>query len=374
MTWVSYPDLEVTSDNGLFRFQARSPDNEGTAGAGFQRHFRYTLERDGRLVWEDTQQDKAASPRALYLSEEGITVVRAQGFGSVDMVVRNPAGETVGQFSLDWGEENDCTETTLTDHQIEVTTAGARFPGGLLPYFFHFQQDYFGLYLAWDRRVLFDINLGKLVPKPEPALTEQAVQAEVKASLKAVRRHLPTQSRDRPPVFEGALSRLVQARPPEALELFQALERQGTEADGYQANQVFQGAYYWGDLGHRARVGLAQRLIGHRPLGYGAIGFFEELDQRVEGLFPDPVPDRDERLANLPEALSPEVLLKQVGAPDRILPQKEKVGSKYIWTENWVYFYGTGADTRELEIAWKSGNRGATRQSREIREMFTPRW
>jgi hypothetical protein len=86
-TPVFYHDTHAVSENGRYKVEAKSPDNEGgNWKKPFARNFIYTLTdlHTKKTLWERKQGKEEASCRALYPDDDGWVVIAT---GANDLIL-----------------------------------------------------------------------------------------------------------------------------------------------------------------------------------------------------------------------------------------------------------------------------------------------
>ncbi len=249
------------------------------------------------------------------------------------------------------------------DENFSPATSGLRITGGSLGYFFDFDGPYFGIHFPWNRRLLLDTQTGNLVQQTSRRLEAAVLEAEVGLSRVLVERGLKTKPRKRKDRFLGALGCLLNHRPQGSQALFRTLETEPIEICAHTRSRTIPHAYC-GNLGHRARAALALRLMGHKPLGFPAIGFFRGEDSKQLIQWPHRLSDRDQRLERISLDLPAVEVLASVGVPDRIDFFREGDEVSCLWGESWSYFRGMGEDTSEVVLTWEPGSEGRTLRDR----------
>ncbi|MCA9776000.1 MAG: hypothetical protein KC800_04760 [Candidatus Eremiobacteraeota bacterium] len=371
MTAVSFPDLKSKSPDGRFLFTARSPHNADGSRSAFQSHFQYCLSRDGQEVWSGQQEEKEPSPRRLYTSNSGHTVVKTHGYGQELLICRDPKGRKTGQPALGHGEEG-CTPDAFRDPRFIGSTAGLLYRHDL-GYFFYESGWFFGLHFSWFRRLLIDLDRGLLVT--DSLVNAAAIKEEKVQGLKLVAAGMDSSEEQRDTRFEAGVECLLHHRMPECFDYLCRLESDPASIWDYHHCHTLE-FRYCGPLKRRARLALALRLSNRNPSGLPGTAFFDEMDKPI-GDWPSEVPDRDDRWGSLPNALTAHNVIHHLGAPDKIVPFSHQNEKQYDWGDRWSYFRGLGKHTEEVIFSWKPGSRGEELESllvQPVDRVYSPRF
>lgn len=372
MTAVSFPDLKSKSPDGRFLFTARSPHNADGSRRAFQSHFQYCLSRDGQEVWSGRQEEKEPSPRRVYISNSGHTVVKTHGYEQELLICRDPEGRKTGQPGVGHGEEG-CTPDLFQDPQIIGSTAGLIYPPDCLGYFFDECGWFFGLHFPWFRRLLIDLERGLFVT--ESSINAAAIREEKEQGLRLVAAGMDCSEEQRGSRFEAAVACLLNHRMPESFDYLCRLESSPATIWDYHHCHTLE-FRYCGPLRRRARLALALRLSNRNSSGLPGTAFFDEMDKPL-GDWPSEVPDRDVRWSSLPKTLTARSVIHHLGAPDKIVPYSHQNEKRYEWGDRWTYFRGLGKHTEEVIFSWKPGSRGEELESllvQPVDRVYSPRF
>lgn len=312
-------------------------------------------------------------PVELFVGPQGHSVVLTHGFRSTYLICRDQAGGEVGRCVLAI-EEKRFPGADYIDSNITYTTAGMRFEGGVLGTFLPGRRPIFSLHFAWGRRLLLDLNVGRILPEPyEQSLISEVEEFELKLALKFVEQGIGKSFARRSSRFAGSLSYLLKYRPSSALRLFHILECEDAPANIFIGSDLLPDAYY-SYLGSRLRCALALRLSGVLPSGVASIQFL-----KADGFkpwpekFPDRVSSRDTLLDTL-ENHSFIDTLRKLGVPDFA---DNDANGQSTDEESWIYFRGLGEETTEVILTWDRGCSSKLKRKAERRRsamLVSPMW
>ncbi len=168
-----FEDLGVTSPNGWFRIEAKSPDNvDGIRKGPFQGKFLYRLLEKGKSgnVWARNQPSNKGSlqplegpPVALYVSDDGWVIIRTADLRTAcELVAVDPSGQDKLRV--------DILKTLLPDKRaffdyVEVGSAGLDWGGAYFhPYFLLLHGNtHFCFTSWWGKRLLLDLSAGRTI-------------------------------------------------------------------------------------------------------------------------------------------------------------------------------------------------------------------
>ena len=154
-----YSDLHVSSKSGRYRVDATSPDNVGDGYSPFQDDFTYHLidTKTGDTIWTRKQPDPSeGSPVSISVSERGVTII----YTAYDQVmIVSPQGKIVNKIDF----LKDALTKNEYQNYVHQTTAGPMWAGFSISYFFeHSSRQYYVIRPWWGRRVIIDVENGKL--------------------------------------------------------------------------------------------------------------------------------------------------------------------------------------------------------------------
>jgi hypothetical protein len=165
LTWRSkvkatdrwYSDVICESANGLFRFEARSPDNAKKQPMPFQSNFAYTLTntKTKKILWQIKQTKDEASPRQAWVDEDGCVVLRTDWD---ELIVIDISGKVRTKFNI----LNDGFSKAEKDEFVSQTTAGPRWSA--YSYWFFAKSNSTTLFCVrtwWDHRIILDLKASR---------------------------------------------------------------------------------------------------------------------------------------------------------------------------------------------------------------------
>ncbi|MHA7628067.1 hypothetical protein [Corallococcus sp. M7] len=98
----------------------------------------------------------------------------------------------------------------------------------------------------------------------------------------------------------------------------------------------------------RPIVQHSMRLLGAEPRGLAPYRFLG-----VRGSVPESVPDRRERARALKQNMRAQDVLLQMGNPDCVFKQSQKVDGDTLWTETWEYDFLVEGQWKTLQLVWE---------------------
>ncbi len=285
-----YSDLKAESANGLYRLEAKSPDNADSSGRmPFQAEFVYTFTdaKTGKQLWTRKQPEGKpvvlsspgekpfvfrtwleGSPVSLFVRDDGWSVLWLSGD---DLVAVDASGKKTGNLGIIEAFSKEDKE-----RYVHLTSAG--YSWGLWHEYFASDQKkpYFVVRTWWGRRVVFDLVRGRLAPDTEELHKhlEQTERAYVRKTLQAA-----TKNRDRWAKCCGGESSVLiailmagQMQMKECTESLRALEdvpSVGSWTMGMFLKQELKEGDLdvgsWGPLTVRRAVQLSLRRLGEVP-------------------------------------------------------------------------------------------------------------
>lgn len=415
MTAVSYPDIAALSHHGNYRAEARSQDNKtinqrdgrpaDTTTFGFvygqeQRGFRYQLidERDSSVVWERWQEGNEPSPRELCVSDEGWVVIRTHGYDYARLIAVSPAGCDVTTIAIGCREPSPPIDATsfIQDDHIADSTAGLLWTSGATHCFF--RQDaraYFCYVTGWGRRIILDLEGGRLVSEShmdagiERACIESERQQAIPNLAQVAVEFDDYDGNDlfggpgnkepywqRWPHVEGDIAVVIRNAFVDALPSLKAMEPR-SQQQGYGGCHALPNDHSVFRFGVRPLLSLAIRHLGGIPAGYACYGFFRyEFDGRRDRdgkkillRVPECVRNRDHLTTTVSRDMDAPRVLELLGAPDYLASFSERRDQIYVWGEHWDYYTGNAADFTALRVTWKAGSNGAELADLTVKPM-----
>ncbi len=426
MTAVGFPDLIVHSPGGTYRAEARSPDNgtinqrdgspPDTSSFGYQyqqeqRSFRFQLrdQRTENVDWERWQPEDEKSPRRLMVSDDGWVVIQTHGYSYATLIGIDPSGNERVRVEVGVPRRNGdhpCNAprwaNVVEDSHISMSTAGISWTIGGFHYFLqHDQRTHFVFMLGWGRRIVIDLDGGRLRKEEEHdarliAACELAEREKAMAYLTDAAGKL--EDHDANDLFGGTkvdfdyllrwydletyLGVIVRQRVAEAIPLISAMEpvamQRGSHhcstlpGDRYRSAQQF--CYRL-----RPMISLGLRYLEQRPRGFPCYGFFHRQFQGREDRVgvakvlpvPECVLDRDRLTASIDDKMTSGDVLSLLGAPDHIRRVTPPSDGSNGSGEQWDYYVGLGNHLSARRIVWKPGSNGSTMESLETVSLTT---
>ena len=404
MTAVSYPDIIALSRSGIYRTEARSPDNRtinqrdgrvadrttfGFVYGQEQCGFRYQLidTRKSCVVWERWQNDDESSPLELCVSDEGWVVIRTHGYDYARLIAVSPSGCDVITIAIGHSELSPSIDAAvfIQDDHITFSTAGLLWTSGATHYFFRQEAiTYFCYVTGWGRRLVVDLENGRLIsePKLDAGIEHACIESERELAINGLA-GVAVEFDDydgnglfggpgnnephwrRWPEVEGLIAMVIRNNFGEALPSMKAMEPR-SQQQGYCGCHALPHDHSVFQFGVRPLLSLAIRHLGGIPAGYACYGFFRyESDgprdsdgKKVLLHLPDRVHNRDDLIQMASLDMDALRLLELLGTPDYREPFSERSGRFYVWGEHWDYYTGTAADLARLRVTWKAGSDG----------------
>jgi hypothetical protein len=334
-TDVYYPDKSVTSSNSRYRVDAKSPDNKSaTENMPFAENFTYTLQdlQTKKTLWTRKQKEDENSCVSLHVNDGGWTVIYT---GWDELIIVNLKGKDVGKIRI----LGDAIKKDEREKYVFETTAGPYWTRFSLWYFADFEKrEYFVIRTYWDKRIIIDLQKGKLVPE-DWKLAKTLLEKEHAFVLSELEKAVKTREKwENEDYFEGWTyifnAAFVAGRigAKDAIPFLHKLE------DINFVNSSTVGSVYElkpneGDLdissyhtfGLRRIVHLSLRRLGEKPGPYNCIQFHMfSKDENKHELYPVPklkVP-REDSVDKIFKGQDCSEVLNLIGMPDYIRGRK----------------------------------------------------
>ncbi|MCF7957951.1 MAG: hypothetical protein K9M57_05825 [Phycisphaerae bacterium] len=332
MVWGTnryYSDIVEYSSNGRFKVEATSPDNSHGEGEPFQDDFTYRLYDvvKGECLWKRKQPMEEASPVSLFVSDAGWVVIWTS---CIELIMVGIDGRDCGMVDMWW---NGLTKEEREKYSME-TTAGPMWEGHSMKYFANYEsKDYFVMRTWWSRRIIIDLEEGKLIRETED-MADILLQMEKDHILNkleaATKQKTDWNDQKYLSIFSGAMTAAYMAgqiKMEEAVAYLRELEPDdfigSSCVGGYDENievgKVDRKSY--SEYSMRRIAQLSLRRLGQKPKPYPCTRF-RVNDTEFDLCHPYvPVPlDKDRRLMaeEVARGMGPEAVLGVVGAPDLI--------------------------------------------------------
>lgn len=360
MTYVDYPDLEVRA--GDYLSQAQSPDSREH---GHQGNFRYRLlDSQGQVLWERRQPREEASPRQLYLAEDGWLVIRTHGWNHCELIAVSPSGSESTRLSVLHPLADPTDGLSVVAPTASVTTAGMYWAKAALTFFLTHQGDrYFSVMPAWGERFAMNLSRG------EVDAGEFALEAERQFAGQFLQSSEPYEDIS---TFLGVLAWIQRQGMVRFVPLLQALwsskvSRGGTSTACHALHKIHR-------TNREPLPTLCLVLASMNALLPGPACYFFKPgwgaeETAVFPVFPEEITDRSERLLQLHTGLNSLEVLESVGCPDFMHEVSEQQGRWYVWGSQWDYY--TQQPLQVTRILWEPGTKG--KQMRSLQRLeFTP--
>lgn len=368
MTVRYFEDKTQKSQNGTYRFTARSPENQGEGVFGFQRDFVYTLHKGDQVVWQREQPRGEDSPIRLFVSDEGRCLALVSGLCSDHFLCFSEEGEVQNEITVSADpsrEDNLDVVHALTGRD---STGGLLWSFGSFPLFFHHNRDiYFAMSTAWLHPIVIETGIGELIEDVNPNMMEDLKTAQAEQ----VSRYLSWASSaghkwlERFPELDGALLLVSQVNFPDKVRRLNTLAKLPDLTWHQMACHSLERGWYV----HNQRL----TLLLHAVMRMGG------LDLSNLGPSYRFIHDRDQVELSLPTTTLPcakplpetsKELLGQYGPPHYLKPYSEKKGERlYHWGEHWEYYLTSGEVIEALRITWEPETEGQRVRSQEIVEV-----
>ena len=388
MTAIMYPDCEVTSANGEFTLEARSPHNgaidhrDGTRPTedefAFKYHehqseFRYRLRlndhgdldsrstpnRDECILWTRWQEKGEDSPHQLLVSDEGWSILRTHGFRPEVIAVSPDGKDSIRvKISEDEAEYDQAPEAgrreSWSPKNLAMTTAGTFWTGDSWPYFLnHEGSPLFCWWTSGGRRLLLDLGRSHVLTDAElrdadllRALDEseqdgaRALLASVDSSMDTARKLLKKGadakghplmeklSKVRPAIHLVGVHLMADCLP--QLRAWEEIDYPGYSTGSTAMRDGWLEVQYFRPILHHSL-----RLLGKEPTGLPTYHFLTAKNRRIP--MPRQIDDRRSRSLQLDREMSARQVLEQLGSPDHVERKAHEVGKFCRWTEPWEY-------------------------------------
>ncbi len=362
-----YPDREAVSENGRYRIEARSPDNEGGQNKKpFASRFEYRLTdtASGKVLWSERAGPDDSACSGLFVDNDGWTIIHSAWD---DLTYVSPRGRKTGGTDI---LEEGLTEQERSEY-VHDTTAGPMWRGCSLWY--PLKAGNLRLFVIrpwWGKRIVTDVEKGVLIDPAEPI--QAACSAYEKGwVLKQLRDAVDTREKwDGECCPEEAFAAVKASfwagklGVAESLPMLKALQDSpyiGSSTSGFGAYKPGDGGVDpsgWRTFTLRRVVHQSLRRLGARPEPFPCTQFRvrsgagKEEDHRPPANEKRP---RDKNEGDIKEGMKPEEVLELIGSPD------------FNDTDEWYYDID-GLKSFTLTITW--GEKGVASVSRND----TPGW
>lgn len=337
----SFDDISAQSPNGVWRLDAKSPDNRIDGYHPWQDDFVYTMHKGGRLVWsreQNKQEPEEYSPTRIVVSDDGWTAIHT---GWDQLVFVDANGRNCCRI-------DDLKELLSKKDRSEFTTWST---GGVIwtPYsLWHFAtidgKRIFVIRLWWGHQLIFDPENGqrlKVTSSYAKAIRDSQVDHCRKVLANAVADGINDDSADNlltPALLAGQLD--IRDSIPHLREL-ETSEFVGLFG-GSMATDIEPGAinpFFIQQFTLRQVSQLSLRRLGESPK---PLPVFEFPKHRVDGNFrPETRNEREKLVASIKPGMSAPEVLEILGSPD------------FINYPSWSYDLD-GGDPKTATISWDS--------------------
>lgn len=170
MTFISYPNITATSENGRFRIEIKGAPS--TDSFRDQSNFIYRLVTSEEIVWEWTVEGTGVEncvlddyPHDAWVNDDGWVVVRTHGWFNAGLMVFSSSGEVVlRSFHRRFLDD----EPGFLDEEPEgfmgESSAGPFWARYSIAYFVkHNGREFWVLRTWWGHRVVIDLDRAKIV-------------------------------------------------------------------------------------------------------------------------------------------------------------------------------------------------------------------
>jgi len=355
-----YRDIKVSSPNGRFVFEAKSPDNavEGE-WRPFQKNFAYTLTdtSDGSVSWTRRQREHEGSPTIAWVDDDGWTVVRT-GWDEL-LTFAPPNGGLTGQVTI--LDEFPADERAKYVHQ---TTAGPMWSGSSRWYFIDVDGvKHFVVRAHWGRRVIVELKSGKVMKDAGPRrdacakVEHEWVLDELRTNTPRLLAHDDLQSEEANEAARKAGTAIdLAARDSikEAIPLLRELEKSvysgrcGTIPVYFMPDKRLPEGlvdpFSWCECTIRKKAKMALRRLGETPSELPVVFFCRSAaDGSREVFMPTLGGSRLDGVNKIAAGMTPEQVLTLAGGPDAIAN-----GRDIAWE-----YHIDGPDARAMQVFWK---------------------
>ncbi|QDT04852.1 hypothetical protein K227x_32490 [Rubripirellula lacrimiformis] len=336
-----YDDISAESPNGVWRLDAKSPDNLIDGYHPWQDDFVYTMHQRGQQVWtrkQTEQEPEEYSPAKIVVADDGWAAIHT---GWDQLVFVDASGRNCGRI-------DDLKEILSKKDRSEFTTWST---AGVIwtPYsLWHFAnvdgKRIFVIRLWWGHQMIFDPANGQRL-KPNPtfvkAIRDWQVEHCRNVLAGAVADGINDDSADKlltPALLAGQLDIR------DAIPHLRELEKSNFVGlyGGSMASDVSPGAispFFIQQFTLRQVSQLSLRRLGESP---EPLPVFEFPKHRVDGnLRPEPRDDREKLVASIKRGMSAPEVLRILGSPD------------FISYPEWSYDLDCG-DPKTAKILWDS--------------------
>ncbi|WP_168564978.1 outer membrane protein assembly factor BamE [Crateriforma spongiae] len=337
----SFDDISAQSPNGVWRLDAKSPDNRIDGYHPWQDDFVYTMHKGGRRVWsreQNKQEPEEYSPTRIVVADDGWTAIHT---GWDQLVFVDANGRNCGRI-------DDLKELLSKKDRSEFTTWST---AGVIwtPYsLWHFAiidgKRIFVIRLWWGHQLIFDPENGhrlKMTPSYAKPIRDLQVDHCRKVLANAVADGINDDSADNlltPALLAGQLD--IRDAIPHLRELEKS-EFVGLYG-GSMATDIEPGAinpFFIQQFTLRQVSQLSLRRLGESPK---TLPVFEFPKHRASGnLRPERQNDRAKQIVSVKNGMSAEDVLKILGSPD------------FIDYSEWSYDLD-GDDPKTATITWDS--------------------
>ncbi|QJE94925.1 hypothetical protein [Luteolibacter luteus] len=327
-TDLFFPDQKAVSENGLYRIEARSPENRNARKrVAFARSFAYQLieTKSGKTLWNFQAGPHDPSCSGLHVDNDGWTVIE-DAWGGLSFF--SPKGEKTGRLDI---IEKGMTARERRD-RIQHSTAGPMWEGFSLWYFLKIDgRRLFVIRPWWGRQIIADVTEGSWIDAGKPVKevciayerqwTTEALFQSVETLDKwnngccAPEAHVATKA-----AFLAGKLGMVDAIP--MLRKLQDSVYVGNSSSGTSNYEPAVGGIdpaNWTQFTMRQVVHQSLRRLGEAPLPYPCIQFgVKAAEGRTKRKLPpaDSKQPRDENVASVQKGMKPEEVVRLIGAPD----------------------------------------------------------
>jgi len=364
-----YPDRTVFSPNGKFRLEAKSPDNANDERDRivFAGNFKYRLfdQASGRELWAHNQAAEDGPPMAIHVGNDRWVVVcgARQDIQVLDRHTRSRV--LTFQLMARFPAQERRKYVIETNHgPIWANGSAWRFAnvnGTTL----------FVIRAWWGRRVVIDVAGRRVVPDKGVLRTtldradRQFATATLRSAAEAEPPHTNTEFGEIASELYAAALLAGRMKIKETVPFLRKLETwevaDSLTVGGWRPEGWPQGAVNpldFADFGLRQMVQLALRRLGERPACYAATRFRYQHQGggsgdvvRVKSTFTN----REQGRERLAAGMTPDSVLKLVGAPDLVTQRRTKQPQP-SFRDYWEYDFDTDAPYT-LRLSWTEDGR-----------------
>ena len=331
---VFFPDISAASPNGRFRLDAKSPDNvPGASQFGpprFQKDFQYVLRAvpGDKVLWRREQPKDEGSPIALYIGNDGWSVVRT--FWS-ELILMGPEGRQTGKIKTVSFAKTKDEKDALAAGAAAGTMAGPLGRDDHAYLISHGGKPYFVLRAYSDRRFVIDMEKGRLISMPTdlPGLLDAAEKEFVLATLRKAGEKQQACASDCPNSWtvSMAVHMATRMRMQEAIPLLRQMEESeyiGSHVlqltrKGYEMKEGEVDLSRWDEYTYRREAQTALRRLGEKPRSFPAVRlvYYDKDWATSDPYVPKPLErPREEQARLVKKGMSAMKVLELLGVPD----------------------------------------------------------